>query len=113
MTYVMGPPDPERLMRVFTSWEVAQKENNWQKFNVWRWRNEEYDKLFKSAETEMDPVKRAALFIRMNDLVVQSGILVPIVLRAKAAAVSTRLRGVEHNAFDVDFWNLPFWYREG
>jgi len=34
ITYVMGPPDPERLLRVFTSWEVAQKENNWQKFNV-------------------------------------------------------------------------------
>jgi len=112
MTYVMGPPDPERLLRVFTSWEVAQKENNWQKFNVWRWRNEEYDRMYRSAETEMDPVKRASLFIRMNDLVVKSGILVPMFLRAKAAAVSSRLRGIQHNAFDVDFWNLPEWYRE-
>ena len=112
MTYVMGPPDPERLMRVFTSWEIASKQNNWQKFNVWRWRNEEYDRLYKAGETEMDPVKRAALFIRMNDLVVQNGIVVPIVLLAKAAAVSNRLRGVEHNPFDLDFWNLPFWSRE-
>jgi peptide/nickel transport system substrate-binding protein len=113
MVYVMGPPDPERLMRVFTSWEIASKANNWQKFNVWRFRNEEYDRLYKAGETEMDPVKRAALFIRMNDLVVQHGIVVPIVLLAKAAAVSNRLRGVEHNPFDLDFWNLPFWYREG
>jgi len=113
ITYLMGPPDPERLMRVFTSWEIASKENNWQKFNVWRWRNEEYDRLFKTAETEVDPVKRAALFIRMNDLVIKSGILVPIVLRAKASAISNRLRGIEHNTFDLDFWNLPFWYREG
>ncbi len=113
ITYVMGPPDPERLMRVFTSWEVAAKENNWQKFNVWRWRNEEYDRLYRAAETEMDPVKRATLFIRMNDLVVQNGIVIPILLRAKAAAVSNRLRGIEHNAYDLDFWNLPFWYREG
>jgi len=112
MTYVMGPPDPERLMRVFTSWEIASKQNNWQKFNVWRWRNEEYDRLYKAGETEMDPVKRAALFIRMNDLVVQNGIVVPLVLLAKAAAVSNRLRGVEHNAFELDFWNLPFWSRE-
>ena len=112
MTYVMGPPDPERLMRVFTSWEIASKQNNWQKFNVWRWRNEEYDRLYKAGETEMDPVKRAALFIRMNDLVVQNGIVVPIMLLAKAAAVSNRLRGVEHNAFELDFWNLPFWSRE-
>jgi hypothetical protein len=48
----------------------------------------------------------------MNDLVVQSGIVVPIVLLAKAAAVSNRLHGVEHNAFELDFWNLPFWSRE-
>jgi peptide/nickel transport system substrate-binding protein len=60
----------------------------------------------------MDPVKRAALFIRMNDLVVQNGIVVPIMLLAKAAAVSNGLRGVEHNAFELDFWNLPFWSRE-
>jgi len=112
ITYLMGPPDPERLMRVFTSWEIASKENNWQKFNVWRWRNEEYDRLFKTAETEVDPLKRAALFIRMNDLVIRSGILVPIVLRAKASAISNRLKGIEHNAFDLDFWNLPFWYRD-
>ena len=99
-------------MRVFTSADVASKENKWQRYNVWRWRNDEYDKLYKQAEGEMDPVKHAALFIRMNDLVVQSGIVVPIVLRAKAAAMSTRLRGIEHNVYEVDFWNVGSWYRE-
>jgi len=112
-TYVMGPPDPGLLMRVFTSADVATRENKWQRYNVWRWRNEEYDRLYRQAETEMDPVKRAALFIRMNDLAVQSGIVVPIVLRAKAAASSVRLRGMEHNVYEVDFWNVASWYREG
>jgi peptide/nickel transport system substrate-binding protein len=111
-TYLMGPPDPTPLMRVFTSGAVATKENKWQGFNVWRWRNEEYDRLYKQADTEMDPVTRAALFIRMNDLVVQSGIVVPIVRLAKAAALSTRLGGIEHNVYDVDFWNLAMWSRE-
>ena len=36
----------------------------------------------------------------------------PFALRAKAAAMSSRLRGVEHNVYEVDFWNLAFWYRE-
>ncbi|HXD99560.1 MAG TPA: peptide ABC transporter substrate-binding protein [Candidatus Acidoferrum sp.] len=111
ITYVMGAPDPERLMRCFTSGDVATKQNNWQRFNVWRWRNDEYDRLYRAAETEVDPVKRAALFIRMNDLVVQSGIVVPIALRAKAAAISNRLRGVEHNPHDIDFWNVAAWSR--
>ena len=48
----------------------------------------------------------------MNDLAVKSGILVPIVLRAKAAAINGKLRGIQHNAFDVDFWNLADWSRE-
>jgi hypothetical protein len=33
-------------MRVFTSDAVATKENKWQRFNVWRFRNEEYDRLY-------------------------------------------------------------------
>jgi peptide/nickel transport system substrate-binding protein len=78
--------------------EVATKENKWQRYNVWRWRNDEYDRLYRAAETEMDPAKRAALFIRMNDLVVQSGVVIPIARKAGAAAISRRLRGIEHNA---------------
>jgi len=26
---------------------------------------------------------------------------------------ASRLRGVEHNAYNMDFWNLAFWFREG
>ncbi len=111
-TFVMGPPDPERLMRVFTSWEIPQKDNKWQKFNVWRFRNDEYDTLYRQAETEMDPVKRAAMFIRMNDIVVQNVVVIPIAQRAKAAAMAAKLRGVETNPYDLDFWNIAYWHRE-
>ncbi|PYO34671.1 MAG: peptide ABC transporter substrate-binding protein, partial [Candidatus Rokuibacteriota bacterium] len=71
-TTTMTQPDPELFMLQFTSWEVASKDNKWQLRNITRWRNEEYDKLFRAGETEMDPVKRAALFIKMNDLVIQN-----------------------------------------
>jgi peptide/nickel transport system substrate-binding protein len=111
-TYLMGPPDPERLLRVFTSAEVASKENNWQRFNVWRWRNDEFDAVYRAATTEMNPVKRAALLIRLNDLIIQNGIVVPIALRAKAAAHSNKLRGVAHNPYEIDFWNVAMWSRE-
>jgi peptide/nickel transport system substrate-binding protein len=111
-TYVMGPPDPERLLRVFTSWEIAQKDNKWQKFNVFRFRSDEYDSLYRAAETEMDPAKRAALFIRMNDIVVNNGVVIPIAQRAKAAAVASKLRGAEANPYELDVWNIAYWYRE-
>ena len=40
--------------------------------------NDEYDKAYRAAESEIDPVKRAALFIRMNDLV-WLGHIIPLV----------------------------------
>jgi peptide/nickel transport system substrate-binding protein len=111
-TTTMTQPDPELFMNQFTSWEVASKDNKWQGRNITRWRSEEYDKLYRAAESEMDPVKRAALFVRMNDLVVQHVVVIPVVQRPRVAAVSNRLR-VEQSGWDSDFWNLPNWYREG
>jgi peptide/nickel transport system substrate-binding protein len=111
--YVMGPPDPGLLMRVFGSDQIASKANKWQRFNVWRYRNDEYDRIYRASETEMDPVKRAALFIRMNDIVVQDGIVVPIAMRARASALSRTLRNAETNPYsEIDFWNIGAWYRE-
>ena len=111
-TTTMTQPDPELFMNQFTSWEVASKENKWQGRNITRWRSEEYDKVYRAAETEMDPVKRAALFIKMNDLVIQNVVVVPVVQRPRVAAVSRRLR-VEQSGWDSDFWALQNWYREG
>ena len=110
-TTTMTQPDPELFMLQFTSWEVASKDNKWQGRNITRWRNEEYDKLYRAAETELDPVKRAALFIKMNDLVIQNVVVIPVVQRARVSAVNGRLK-VEQSPWDSDFWNLANWYRE-
>ncbi|HEV8438368.1 MAG TPA: peptide ABC transporter substrate-binding protein [Methylomirabilota bacterium] len=110
-TTTMTMPDPELFMNQFTSWEVASKDNKWQGRNITRWRSEEYDKLYRAAEGEMDPVKRAALFIKMNDLAVQHVVVIPVVQRPRVAAVSSRLRA-EQSGWDSDFWALHNWYRE-
>jgi peptide/nickel transport system substrate-binding protein len=111
-TTTQTQPDPEVFMSQFASWEVATKDNKWQGRNITRWRNEEYDKLFHAAETELDPVKRAALFIKMNDLVIQNLVVIPVVLRPAVAAISNRLRGAEQSGWDSNFWSLQSWYRE-
>ena len=91
---------------------VASKENKWQGPTSPASATTSTTALYRAAETEIDPVKRAALFIKMNDLVVQSGMVIPIALTAKASAMSNRLRGVDHNPYEVDFWSLPYWHRE-
>jgi peptide/nickel transport system substrate-binding protein len=111
-TTTMTQPDPELFMRQFLTEEVASKDNKWQGRNITRWRSEEYDKLYKAAESELDPVKRAALFIRMNEMVIQNVVVIPVVFRPRVAAVANTLRA-EQSGWDSDFWSLQNWYREG
>jgi len=110
-TTTMSQPDPQRFMDQFTSWEVSAKDNKFALTNKTRWRNEEYDKLWKAAEHEMDPVKRAALFVKMNDLVIQNVVVIPVVARPAVAAVSNRLRDAVQSGWDSNFWALAYWSR--
>jgi peptide/nickel transport system substrate-binding protein len=108
-----GAPDPQTFMLQFTSWEVSSKENKWQGRNTTRWRNEESDRLWRAAASEMDPAKRAALFIRMNDLVIQNVVMIPIIWRNVVGGASNKLKGTEISGWDSNLWHLPYWYREG
>jgi len=110
-TTTMTQPDPQRFMDQFTSWQVASKENKWAFRNITRWRNEEYDKTWRAAEAEMDPVKRAALFVKMNDLVISNVVVIPVVWRPRVAAISRQLRDAQQSGWDSDFWNLANWSR--
>ena len=108
-----GSPDPQRFMDPFVSWEVAQKANKWAGLNSSRWHSDEYDRLARAGKTEMDPVKRAAIYIRMNDLITQHDVIVPFLWKGGASAVSNRLRGTDVSGWDSDLWNIAHWYREG
>ena len=112
LTYFQSAPDPERFMSLFTTEEVPAKENNYQRYNAPRWRSRAYDDLFSTARTEIDPVKRAALFIRMNELLVQGGAVLPIARRATTNARAITIKDADHTAWDRAFWRLAYWYRE-
>ena len=110
-TTTQNQPDPEIFMNQYVSWERATKENKWQGRNITRWQNDEYDKAYRAAEVELDPVKRTALFIRMNDLAVQDRAIIPVVARPRVRASNLKLK-VPESGWDSDFWALQDWYRE-
>jgi hypothetical protein len=56
-------------------------------------------------------VKRAAFFIRMNDLVCNNQAVIPVVNRPKVQAVSNKLHAAG-SGWDNDLWNLKDWYRD-
>ena len=111
-TTTMGAPDPQTFMEQFTSWELSSKANKWQGRNITRWHSEDYDKLFRGAESELDPVKRAALFVRMNDMVIQNTVVIPVLWRMVISAVSNKLKNTDISGWDSNFWNLANWHRE-
>jgi peptide/nickel transport system substrate-binding protein len=110
-TTTMTQPDPEVFMNQFCSWEIASKENKYQGRNIIRYNNPEYDKAYTAAQGELDPVKRAALFIRMNDFVVNDKVVLPVVNRPKVQAVSNKLHA-PGSGWDLDLWRLQDWYRD-
>jgi peptide/nickel transport system substrate-binding protein len=103
--------DPEIFMRSFCSWEASGKENKWMGRNSTRWQSEDYDDTFKAAQIELDPVKRAALLIKCNDLVVNNQVVIPVVTRPDVAAVKNGLV-VDLSGWDSNTWDLPNWYIE-
>ncbi|MGZ5275055.1 MAG: peptide ABC transporter substrate-binding protein [Caldimonas sp.] len=111
-TTTMTAPDAERFMDQYKSEEIAQKANKWAGRNICRYVNPEYDKLALAGSSELDPVKRAAIYIRMNDMVVNDHIIVPLISRPRvrggALSLVTTLSG-----WDLDFSALQNWYREG
>ncbi|HVH75594.1 MAG TPA: peptide ABC transporter substrate-binding protein [Stellaceae bacterium] len=109
-TTTMTAPDPGDFMLQFTSGEIAQKANKWQGRNITRWKSAEYDALYDAAKNELDPVKRAALFIKMNDLVIKNVVVIPVVYRPSVAGVSSKLN-VLLSGWDSYIWNLQDWYR--
>jgi peptide/nickel transport system substrate-binding protein len=111
VTTTMSQPDPGEFMRRFLSTEMACKDNKWQGRNATRWRNAEFDEIYHAAEHEIDPVKRAALFIQMNDLVVKNVVSIPVVYRPGVAAVSNRLH-VPLSGWDSNVWKLADWYAD-
>ena len=105
-------PDPGRFMQQFVSWEVSSKANKWLGLNNGRWTNDDYDKAFRAAEVELDPVKRAALFIRMNDILCTDVHVIPIVYRPKVDAMARNLVA-PLSGWDLELSVIHDWYREG
>ena len=110
-TTTMTQPDPQFFMEQFTTSEMSQKANKWSSRNLARWSNAEYDKTFAAAQVELDPVKRAAMFIKLNDLVVSDGHVIPLFARPRPYGVVNKMVPV-FSAWDNSTWALSYWYKD-
>lgn len=104
-------PDPDRFMQWFVSWEASSKANKWLGLNRGRWLNDDYDRLYKASDNEFDPVKRAAIFIRMNDLICNDNAVIPVVYRPSVHGLARNINA-PLSGWDNALSGLHDWYRE-
>ncbi len=109
-TTTMPQPDPEVFMNQYISSEIASKANKWLGRNSTRYNNPEYDKTYVAAQSEMDPVKRAAMFVKMNDMPINDVAIIPVVYRPRTAATVHNLVA-PLSGWDNDLWLLKDWYK--
>jgi peptide/nickel transport system substrate-binding protein len=107
----MLQPDPQDAMQVFRSDEAASRANRWAGRNSSRWQDAEFDRLHDAARDETDPVRRAALFIAMNDRVCASHHAIPLIARHEVDGVANGLRA-RISAWSPDMGLLHDWYRQ-
>ncbi|MCP3371953.1 peptide ABC transporter substrate-binding protein [Bradyrhizobium cajani] len=103
-------PDPERFLNQCVSWEIANKDNKWLGRNISRWSDPEVDKAYKAAQNELDPVKRAALLIKVDETFCEANVFLPLLSRNIVGGGANSLMA-DISGWDVTTWNLASWYR--
>jgi peptide/nickel transport system substrate-binding protein len=108
-TVPMDSIDPQSYLQGWICEERASAANQWKRSNNGRYCNPEYDKLFEELKKELDPKKRVELAIKMNDLLVTDGAVIPLINRRTPNAKVKALKGPTFNTFDSDIWNIASW----
>ena len=104
-------PDPSAYMAAWVCDQAAQKENDWSLPNWSRYCNPEFDALFHQATAELDPEKRADLFVRMNELLIEDVAMIPLVNTTQPMAISVDIKGYDSTPWDVEVWKIADWYK--
>ena len=104
--------DPKSFFSGWQTSEITSSENDWMGGNIPRWSNEQYDNLYKELRQTTAGTEREDLFIKLNDLLVENYVVIPLIERASVSAFSNNLKGVRVNGWDSELWNIHEWYRE-
>ncbi|MBL8359010.1 MAG: peptide ABC transporter substrate-binding protein [Rubrivivax sp.] len=111
-TVTRGGTDPGRFLELFCSWQVASRANKWLLRNITRWRSDEYDRAYRAAESELDPVRRAAMLIRLNDTICDDLAIHPLFVRHKLAALRHDIQA-PISGWGAETGRIHDWYRAG
>ena len=106
-----GGPEPQSYLSDQRCSHIPMRANNWAEGNVARSCNPEFDAAFE----ELPPLplgpEREVVVQRLNDILVQSYVEIPLVSRGLVSGHANTLKGIRFNAWDSELWNIAEWHR--
>ena len=105
--------DPEAYMANWRCSEIPSPETQWQGSNMQRFCDPAYDALVDKLAQTAGIDARAAIVKEMNDMLMASYSIIPLIHRGGVSAHANSLGGVEISDWDSELWNIKDWYRAG
>nr|WP_284154969.1 peptide ABC transporter substrate-binding protein [Algicella marina] len=103
--------DPETYMANWACNEIPSPENQWLGDNMPRFCSEEYDALVAEFGKTSGIEARGEIAKKMNDMLMEAGVIIPLVHRGNPSAKSNTLGGVKMSDWDSELWNIADWHR--
>ena len=103
--------DPESYLGSWVTSQIARAANSFLGRNVQRFQSDEYDRLYAELQNTADVERRNQITIELNDLLVGSYSIIPLIHRGRVSAHSNDIQGVRMNAWDSELWNFETWTR--
>jgi peptide/nickel transport system substrate-binding protein len=103
--------DQESYLSKWTCASIPSPATQWQGSNMPRYCSKEYDALSQAFHHTDTIAARADVARRMNDMLVQSYTVIPLVHRGNVSAAAKSLQGVAMNPWDSEFWDIADWSR--
>ena len=104
-------PDPESYLASWVTEQISGAANSFRGQNVQRFQSDEYDRLHAELRNTVDKERRNEIAIALNDLLVGSYSIIPLIHRGEVSAHSSDIEGVWKNPWDSDLWNFETWKR--
>ncbi len=109
--YANSGVDPESYFGSWITDQIAGAANSFHGRNVQRFQSDEYDRLHAELRNTVDMERRNQITIALNDLLVGSYSIIPLIHRGNVSAHSNDIEGVRMNAWDSELWNFETWRR--
>jgi len=103
--------DPQAYMANWACDEWPSPESQWQGSNIQRFCSEEYDALIREMAVTADLEERGRIAREMNDMLVQSYTIVPLIHRGGVSAHANSIEGILMSDWDSELWNIMDWRR--